>query len=66
MNGLCIKQNQGLKTLRHIPTNLPFTPPPRVTSGALWCVQEASHVAGKKKLVNKNFIYRPPIKILKI
>lgn len=65
MNGLCIKQNQGLKTFRHIPTNLPFTPPPRVTSGALWCVQEASHVAGKKKFVNKNFTYMPSIKILK-
>ena len=33
MNGLCIKQNQGLKTLRRIPTNLPFTPP---TQGYQW------------------------------
>ena len=42
MNGLCIKQNQGLKTLRQIPTNLSFTPPPRVTSGAMWCVGSKS------------------------
>ena len=65
MNGLCIKQNHGLQTFRHIPTNLPFSPPPRATGDTLWCVQEASHVLGKKKFVNKNFIYMPPIKILK-